>query len=153
VLDVYRSTSYSDVAEYNSFRGNIYKTPIAVESDSLGNNSYKIDSLGRIAYEVAKGDDVRSFKDGEPSSQIDFIINDSTGFANLKNNSRNDPTDILRPKITDKTRVYKGGSWKDRAYWLNPSARRYLDQDKSTNDIGFRCAMSMTGTMEKQRRK
>ena len=22
--------------------------------------------------------------------------------------------------ITDRTRVYKGGSWKDRAYWLNP---------------------------------
>ena len=25
--------------------------------------------------------------------------------------------------ITDRTRVYKGGSWKDRAYWLNPGTR------------------------------
>jgi len=51
----------------------------------------------------------------------------------------------LRPRITNKTRVYKGGSWKDRIYWLNPSTRRYLDEDKSSNDIGFRCAMSMIG--------
>jgi formylglycine-generating enzyme required for sulfatase activity len=44
--------------------------------------------------------------------------------------------------------VYKGGSWKDRVYWLNPSTRRFLDQDKSANDIGFRCAMSMIGSIE-----
>jgi len=31
---------------------------------------------------------------------------------------------------------------------LNPSTRRYLDQDKSTNDIGFRCAMNMIGNIE-----
>ncbi len=152
VLDVYRATSYSDVAEYNSFRGNVYLTPVVSETDELGNKTFKVDSLGRIATEVAKGDDVRNFKDGDASSQIDFLVNDSTGLANLKSN-KNDPTDILRPRVTDKTRVYKGGSWKDRAYWLNPSARRYLDQNKSTNDIGFRCAMSMTGTMEKSRRR
>ena len=47
--------------------------------------------------------------------------------------------------ITDRTRVYKGGSWKDRAYWLNPGTRRYLDQDQSTDAIGFRCAMDRIG--------
>ena len=25
--------------------------------------------------------------------------------------------------ITDRTRVYKGGSWKDRAYWLVPGTK------------------------------
>ena len=48
--------------------------------------------------------------------------------------------------ITDRTRVYKGGSWKDRAYWLNPGTRRYLDQDQSTDAIGFRCAMDRMGS-------
>lgn len=148
VLDVYRSTSSDDVSEYNSFRGNVYLTPISTGVDELGNKVYKVDSLGRIATEVAKNDDVRNYKDGDPSSQIDFTMNDSTGLSNLKNNEKVDPTDILRPKITDKTRVYKGGSWKDRAYWLSPSARRYLDQDKSRNDIGFRCAMSMIGNIK-----
>lgn len=48
--------------------------------------------------------------------------------------------------ISDNTRVYKGGSWKDVAYWLSPGTRRYLDQDSSTATIGFRCAMIRAGT-------
>ena len=28
--------------------------------------------------------------------------------------------------ISDRARVYKGGSWKDRVYWLNPGTRRFL---------------------------
>jgi formylglycine-generating enzyme required for sulfatase activity len=150
VMDVYRSTSYDDIAEYNSFRGNEYLTPIVSSVDELGNKIYKLDSLGRVATEVTKGDDKRNFKDGDPMSQIDFTIADSTGLASLKTKAKIDPTDVLRPRISDKTRVYKGGSWKDRVYWLNPSTRRYLNQDKSTNDIGFRCAMSKIGSMSKK---
>jgi gliding motility-associated lipoprotein GldJ len=47
--------------------------------------------------------------------------------------------------ISNKSRVYKGGSWKDGIYWLNPGTRRFLDQDKSTSTIGFRCAISAFG--------
>jgi gliding motility-associated lipoprotein GldJ len=145
VLDVYRSSTFEDASEYNTFRGNVYQTPVVTGADALGNNILKIDSLGRIATEVAKNDDVRNFKDGDPSSQINFTIADTTGLANLRTDVKVDPTDILRPTISDKTRVYKGGSWKDRVYWLNPSTRRHMDQNKSSNDIGFRCAMSMIG--------
>ena len=48
--------------------------------------------------------------------------------------------------ISDKSRVYKGGSWKDRAYWLAVSNRRFLDEDQSTDAIGFRCAMDRIGS-------
>lgn len=48
--------------------------------------------------------------------------------------------------ISDKSRVYKGGSWKDRAYWLVASNRRFLDEDQSTDAIGFRCAMDRVGS-------
>lgn len=48
--------------------------------------------------------------------------------------------------ISDKSRVYKGASWKDRAYYLNPGTRRYLEQDRSTSAIGFRCAMDRIGS-------
>ena len=48
--------------------------------------------------------------------------------------------------ITDEVRVYKGGSWKDRAYWLDPAQRRYLPQYIATDYIGFRCAMSRMGS-------
>lgn len=48
--------------------------------------------------------------------------------------------------INDEVRVYKGGSWRDRAYWLDPSQRRFLPQGMATDDIGFRCAMSRVGS-------
>lgn len=48
--------------------------------------------------------------------------------------------------ISDKSRVYKGASWKDRAYYLNPGTRRYLEQDRSSSSIGFRCAMDRIGS-------
>lgn len=48
--------------------------------------------------------------------------------------------------VNNKSRVYKGGSWKDVAYWLSPGTRRYLDQDSATSHIGFRCAMIRAGS-------
>jgi gliding motility-associated lipoprotein GldJ len=47
--------------------------------------------------------------------------------------------------VNNEVRVYKGGSWKDRAYWLDPGQRRYFPQDMATDYIGFRCAMSRVG--------
>lgn len=47
--------------------------------------------------------------------------------------------------VNNKIRVVKGGSWKDRAYYLQIGARRYYDQDKGTSWIGFRCAMNRVG--------
>tara|TARA_B100000795_G_scaffold45041_1_gene29572 strand:- start:1280 stop:2965 length:1686 start_codon:yes stop_codon:yes gene_type:complete len=52
-----------------------------------------------------------------------------------------------RTLISDKTRVYKGGSWADREYWLDPSQRRYLPQYMATNYIGFRCVSDRLGPM------
>ena len=48
--------------------------------------------------------------------------------------------------ISDQVRVYKGGSWKDRAYWLDPAQRRFYPQDQATDFIGFRNAMSRLGS-------
>jgi gliding motility-associated lipoprotein GldJ len=47
--------------------------------------------------------------------------------------------------IDDDSRVYKGGSWRDVAYFLSPGTRRYLDKKQSRDYIGFRCAMIMAG--------
>jgi formylglycine-generating enzyme len=55
-------------------------------------------------------------------------------------------TEGFQSLIDNKTRVYKGGSWKDVAYWLSPGTRRYLAQDSCTATIGFRCAMIRAGT-------
>ena len=61
-----------------------------------------------------------------------------SGYGN--NNVANDTL------ISDKSRVYKGASWKDRAYYLNPGARRYLEENRSSSAIGFRCAMDRIGS-------
>lgn len=55
-----------------------------------------------------------------------------------------DLLDVFLPDYTNYSRIYKGGSWKDGMYWINPATRRYLDQRKSAGDIGFRCVMSMS---------
>jgi formylglycine-generating enzyme required for sulfatase activity len=47
--------------------------------------------------------------------------------------------------VSDKSRVYKGGSWRDRAYWMSPGTRRFLDEGQSRDDLGFRCAMIRVG--------
>lgn len=56
-----------------------------------------------------------------------------------------DILDIFLPEYhkSPDSRVYKGGSWKDPIYWLHPASRRYLDRNKSANDIGFRCVTNL----------
>lgn len=48
--------------------------------------------------------------------------------------------------ITNRSRVFKGGSWRDRAYFTIPGTRRFLDERRSTATIGFRCAMTRVGS-------
>ena len=48
--------------------------------------------------------------------------------------------------VNNKSKVYKGGSWKDRAYWMVPGTRRYLDQRQDAPWLGFRCAMTRVGS-------
>lgn len=55
--------------------------------------------------------------------------------------------------VSDETRVYKGGSWNDREYWLDPAQRRYLQQYMAASYIGFRCVTDMMGPMTTKKRK
>jgi formylglycine-generating enzyme required for sulfatase activity len=48
--------------------------------------------------------------------------------------------------INDRARVYKGGNWRDRAYYTIPGTRRYLDERRSMSTLGFRCAMDRLGS-------
>ena len=64
-----------------------------------------------------------------------------------------DESDTRTSLINDEVRVYKGGSWRDRAYWLDPAQRRYFPQGTATDDIGFRNAMSRVGSKAKQAKR
>lgn len=57
-----------------------------------------------------------------------------------------DTSEGFHSLISNEVRVFKGGSWKDVAYWLSPGTRRFMAQDSSTATIGFRCAMINAGS-------
>lgn len=146
VMDVYRPMSSEEVSDFRSFRGNVYKTAkrdetgAIEERDSLGKLKYRdvteAESEGRRNYR--KADNI-NFNDGDRTSSIyydDEETEDSKIMYEFGGNSL----------INNQSRVYKGGSWKDPAYYLSPGTRRYLDERLSTDFIGFRCAMTRVGS-------
>jgi formylglycine-generating enzyme required for sulfatase activity len=142
VLDVYRETTHEEVAEYNAFRGNIYTHIVRNE-----NGEAELDEYGCVKKDIDMGGDKRDYKDGDASSLLDtdYPLDTTNLSVEQMENVQYDPSDILAPRINSETRVYKGGSWNDRVYWIEPATRRYLDQKKCSSTIGFRCAMSKLG--------
>jgi gliding motility-associated lipoprotein GldJ len=67
---------------------------------------------------------------------------DSTGQMDRQFDKSTNRTTLINNEV----RVYKGGSWRDRDYWLDPAQRRYFPEDMATDYIGFRCAMSRVGS-------
>jgi gliding motility-associated lipoprotein GldJ len=108
-----------------------------------------------------------NFRDGDKASSRYYnqreVVDEERAMYNSPNNqlsidngevNRNyDATSSRTTLIDDYVRVYKGGSWKDRAYWLDPAQRRYYPQHMSTDDIGFRNAMSKVGAKSKKGRR
>ncbi|MCF6332183.1 MAG: SUMF1/EgtB/PvdO family nonheme iron enzyme [Draconibacterium sp.] len=143
VADVYRSLSFNDVDEFNPFRGNVI-----TERKRDANGTWMVDKYGEIIKDTIA--DERNYLDGDPNSQA--VEGDNW---NAAQNNKTDGMYIQdnRPGafsslISDEVRVYKGGSWADRPYWLVPGTRRYLEQTKAQDDIGFRCAMTGVGSPE-----
>jgi formylglycine-generating enzyme len=154
VLDVYRPLTAFDVDEFNPFRGNVYTD---LKRDANGQVVAK-DRLGRLIIDTVKPADVanrynyrkgdyRNYRDGDKKSGLESADWNS-GDDNTETSDRmyaQSSTDFTS-LVNDNARVFKGGSWKDRAYWLNPSTRRFLDQEASRDDLGFRCAMIRVGS-------
>lgn len=152
VMDVYRSQSTDDMNEFRPFRGNVFQS---IERDQDGNVVTK-DSLGRLKKTNVKEEDVtrrrnynkadyRNFKDGDYASSIEYKTMDAykgDGSDRMYSQKKEDFSTL----VNDEVRVIKGGSWKDRAYYLSPGVRRFLHQRESSDDIGFRCAMTRVGS-------
>ncbi|MGB5980815.1 MAG: gliding motility lipoprotein GldJ [Nonlabens sp.] len=91
----------------------------------------------RYFNEQASNDtDKRMYNSPEHTVKID-----SAGFTGTYDTSAKRTT-----LIDNQVRVYKGGSWRDRVYWLDPAQRRFYPQDMARDDLGFRCAMSRVGS-------
>ena len=151
VQDVYRPMSSEDVADFRPFRGNQFDK---LTIDASG--SPVIDSLGRLRREAiteadAEGrfnyrkSDYRNYMDGDKESVFEKgeqAANQYDGSGSMYVNNEMERISLMN----DQVRVYKGGSWKDRAYWLSPGERRFLIETESRDDLGFRCAMIRVGT-------
>jgi len=136
--DVYRPLSWEDSKEIAPFRGNVYKTKIA-DADGM----YEKDSLGRIPY--------REVTEEENAKRRNYKKSNNIGYKDEIDDPQTDQKYdySVTTLINNTARVYKGGSWADRAYWLTPGTRRYLDEDLSTSTIGFRCVMDRLGDARK----
>lgn len=150
VLDVYRPLTFEDMADYAPFRGNVFTTKLTDESGYLAPK----DSLGRIQYREVTTEESKDRFNYRSADQINYLDGDYQSTINPDWVSA--PADTVSTTnmmyeygktslISDNSRVYKGGSWRDPAFYLSPSTRRYLDQNLSTNYIGFRCAMGRVG--------
>ncbi len=138
--DLFRPMTSSDLREVdnqelNPYRGNKFYTN-ALDPDGVA----QLDSLGKVMKQLVdttstalrdnyKRPETFNYLDGDKESTVEYRY----GLSTL---------------ISDKARVIKGGSWADRAFWLSPGTRRYLEEDKASRSVGFRCAMTRTGSPE-----
>ena len=154
VGDVYRALSPVDKDDVAPFRGNYFQTI------DMSTGKAERDSLGRIKYRNVTDDESKNRRNYQKGNVINYLDGDSLitgvtyGTTDVQKNIQNLSSGYgITTLISDKSRVIKGGSWNDRAYWLGPGTRRYLEEDQSSSTIGFRCAMDRVGSPEGNGRK
>lgn len=137
VLDTYRPVT-RDQEDFAPFRGNVYEgyrrlaeDNTLEERDSIGNIPKRLltpEELANNPYDPVRTPDLRDFRDGDTvtnMSSYDF------GRTTL---------------VSNDAKVYKGGSWNDRAYWMSPGTRRFMQANQSSATVGFRCVMDRLGS-------
>ena len=137
-----------------NFPGQIAQVPVDEQETYLRQNFDKSDNKN---YRDGDKQSTRYFKYGssEEGDDKDKLKDNQRMYDSPKHNVSTDSLGNMVRKydksskrstlVNDDVRVYKGGSWRDRAYWLDPAQRRYFPQDMATDYIGFRCAMSRVG--------
>lgn len=137
--------------------GQITQVPVDEQETYLRQN---FDKSNNINYRDGDKQSTRYYDFGD--SDDDKAKSERTMYNSPKHNVTTDSLGKMVRKfdksskrttlINDQSRVYKGGSWRDRAYWLDPAQRRYFPQDMATDYIGFRCAMSRVGPKADKKR-
>ncbi|PCJ82537.1 MAG: gliding motility lipoprotein GldJ [Bacteroidetes bacterium] len=137
--------------------GEIKMIPVGEEETYLRTNFSTSDNRGYRDGEPGSSRFYDRFSDeDDPASQRKMynspdhkVEKDSLGNLIREYDKSNNRTTLINNEV----RVFKGGSWKDRAFWLDPAQRRYLPQYMATDYIGFRCAMSRVGSKAKTKNK
>jgi gliding motility-associated lipoprotein GldJ len=169
VMDVYRPLTPEDESDFRPMRGNQFQTQVKDQDGIVIQDSiqYRVDATGDTVIAGIPGQvkmrnvdkdhkednlasrrnyhesDQRNFKDGDLTSSV--FYGEGQGAIQTRGNKIMYQTGTTT-LISDETHVYKGGSWRDRAFWMSPGTRRFLDQHQATDYIGFRCAMTRVGS-------
>jgi sulfatase modifying factor 1 len=174
VADTYRQTSFEEMDDLNPFRGNEFTNKRLADPTK---GQYAKDKYGRPIKDPAKSDKKLKYSDMIAQQQAQAAqanqpaaansaqpnagavtanagvadplagkayTNDYRGYGDSVNNSLYGTTTL----VNNHSKVYKGGSWNDLSYWLNPATRRFMSQDDASAEVGFRCAMTMVGAPE-----
>lgn len=170
VQDTYRQTSFEETDDFNPFRGNQFTNKRYADPVK---GIYAKDKYGRPILDPAKSNKKQTWAElvaeeqgranggnppaaGNVPGPTTAALNaksaiagkpysaDQRGYADSVNNTLYGVTTL----VNDNSKVYKGGSWNDRAYWLNPATRRFMDKDDASAEVGFRCAMNYEGPPE-----
>jgi len=142
--------------QYRSLPGQIAVEPITEEDAYLRQNYTRGDNRN---YNDGDKKSIRDYykfgaEDGNSpdSKYTEKMYNSPQNYVGVSTDSASEgsmvkklDTKVRTTLINDDVRIFKGGSWRDRAYWLDPAQRRYYPQDMATDYIGFRCAMSKVG--------
>lgn len=148
VEDTYRPLSTLDFDDMPApFRGNKYQKLYVADSTTMDPTvRYERDSTGRVKMADVTDKESQNRRNYQRGNVIDFLDGDSLSQSSYGYGV----TTLIHP---EKSKVYKGGSWNDRAYWLSPGARRFLEEDQALSTLGFRCAMNRMGSPEGNKRK
>ncbi len=132
--------------------GEIHQVPVDENETYLRTNFSKSDNRNYRDGDRKSTRHYGSFDDEEISdkkqmynSPKHFVSADSSGVMDRQYDKYSGRTSLINNEV----RVYKGGSWRDRDYWLDPAQRRYFPQDMASDYIGFRNAMSRVGSKSK----
>jgi gliding motility-associated lipoprotein GldJ len=167
VMDVYRPLTNEDKTDFRSFRGNVFKTKVLNDEGQIDAKLEEVlkDTVtgqilglpGQVKWrnvDVEKDNlnERRNYRRADNINELDGDIQSQvTDDWKAKPEPEKQESDGMykygaTSMIDDKSHVYKGGSWKDRVYYMNPGTRRFLDEKLSTDYIGFRCAMTRVGS-------
>ena len=178
VADVFRPLTNNEVSDMNYFRGNLFQTYITEDGKATVNNdvvNYDDAPNGRTVYSqlpgsIQKENIVPNDFDSEFTSEellnSNGLVANNLAYADgdklfqrEDEEMYTDAFDETRKReekrltlVSNTTRVIKGASWKDRAYWLDPAQRRYMPEFLAADYIGFRCAMSYLGSTSSDRK-
>jgi gliding motility-associated lipoprotein GldJ len=129
VLDVYRTMTETQ-DDFMPFRGNVFKD---MKKNDEGTNYVEFnETTGQmqdtLAFADKSGKSRRNYFAADNSNSLDGDVQSSIYYMTGDSGEEAPMYDYGKTTlINDHVHVYKGGSWTDREYWLNPGTRRYLN--------------------------